>query len=122
VTTAVVVKGDDVEGVAAIKAAGEQLERRHSLHVRGHGFEWLLRRVAASSGLRPADLLASSKIPARVQHRSLLCYWAVRELGLPGTIVAAKLGLTQSAVSRSVARGERLAEKKGVLSWKSIIS
>ena len=47
-----------------------------------------------------------------VQHRSLLCYWAVRELGLPGTVVATKLGLTQPAVSRAVLRGERLAKEQ----------
>ena len=51
---------------------------------------------------------------ARVQPRSLLCYWAVRELGLPGTVVAAKLGLTQPAVSRAVLRGERLAKGGGI--------
>jgi hypothetical protein len=37
----------------------------------------------------------------------------VRELGLPGTIVAGKLGLSQSAASRAVVRGERLVRKKG---------
>jgi REP-associated tyrosine transposase len=113
-------ESDFVEG--ALKAAGERLERRHHLRVRGWDFDWLLRRVAVSGGLRSADLATSSKIPARVQHRSLLCYWAVRELGLPGTVVAAKLGLTQSAVSRAVARGERLAEEKGDSCWKRIIS
>jgi len=42
----------------------------------------------------------------------VLCYWAVREMGLPGTAVAARLGLTQSAVSRAVLRGERLAKEQ----------
>ena len=105
-----------------LKAGGERMERRHRLRARGHDFDWLLRRVAFAAGLTPADLLTPSKVPARVQHRSLLCYWAVRELGLPGTVVAAKLGLTQPAVSRSVVRGERLAKEKGVPFSKSIIS
>ncbi|NIA05682.1 MAG: LysR family transcriptional regulator, partial [Proteobacteria bacterium] len=46
-----------------------------------------------------------------VQARSLLCYWAVRELGLSVTSVATRLGLTQPAASRAVQRGERLVQK-----------
>jgi len=70
--------------------------------------------MPAGAGLSPADLLTPSKIPTRVRHRSLLCYWAMRELGLPGTALAAKLGLTQPAVSRAVLRGERLAKGGGI--------
>jgi putative transposase len=112
--------GDFVD--AALTAAGERLERRHRLRARGRDFTWLLQRVAATAGLRPADLVMPSKSPARVAHRSILCYWAVRELGLSGTSVARQLGLTQSAVSRSVARGERLIGEKGDAYWKRIIS
>jgi len=38
----------------------------------------------------------------------------MRELGLPGTALAAKLSLTQPAVSRAVLRGERLAKGGGI--------
>jgi len=103
-------ESDFVEAV--LKAGGEVIERRHRFRVRGHDFDWLLRRVAAKGGLPPADLLTPSRVPRHVQHRSVLCYWAVRELGLPGTAVAARLGLTQSAVSRAVLRGERLAKEQ----------
>jgi len=103
-------ESDFVEAV--LKAGGEVMERRHRLRARGHDFDWLLRRVAAKAGLPPADLLTPSRVPRRVQHRSVLCYWAVREMGLPGTAVAARLGLTQSAVSRAVLRGERLAKEQ----------
>jgi REP-associated tyrosine transposase len=99
---------------AALKAAGEGVERRHRLRSHGCDFDWLLRRVAAAAGRPPQDLLTPSKVPGCVRPRSLLCYWAVRELGLPGTAVAARLGLTQSAVSRAVRRGERLATEQGV--------
>ncbi len=98
---------------AALKAGGEVMTRRHRLQTHGYDFNWLLRRLAAKAGLPSADLLMPSKVPARVEVRSLLCYSAVRELGLPGTAVAAKLGLTQSAVSRAVLRGERLAKEQG---------
>jgi REP element-mobilizing transposase RayT len=106
----------------ALAAAGEQMERRQQLGTRGRDFDWLLRHAAAAAGLRPADLLTPSKIPAHVEHRSVLCYWAVRGLGLPGTIVARHLGMSQSAISRSVARGERLVLERGDVWGKSIIS
>jgi REP element-mobilizing transposase RayT len=99
---------------AALKAGGEVMERRHRLRSHGYDFDWLLRRVAAEAGVPPEDLLTPSKVPRRARYRSLLCYWAVRELGLPGTVVAAKLGLTQPAGSRAVPRGERLAKEQGL--------
>jgi len=88
------------------------MERRHRLRASGHDFDWLLRRVAAKAGLPPADLLTPSRVSRHVQYRSLLCYWAVRELGLPGAVVARKPGLTQTTVSRAVLRGERLAKER----------
>lgn len=96
-----------------LHAAHEQQERRERLQARGLDLTQLLRRVAALCTLAPGDLLGPSKLPQRVRARSLLCYWAVRELGLPGTVVAARLSLTQSAVSRAVQRGERLAAEQG---------
>jgi len=48
----------------------------------------------------------------QVAARSLLCYWAVRELGLTGTELAKRLGVTQPAVSYAVIRGERFAKER----------
>ncbi len=114
--------GDTAFVEGALATAAEHLDRRDRLRARGWDLAWLVPRVAAAAGLRPADLVTPSKIPIRVAHRSLLCYWAVRELGLAGTLVGTQLGLTQSAVSRSVARGERLALAKGEAYQKSILS
>lgn len=38
-----------------------------------------------------------------------MCFWAVRELGLAGTVVGREIGLVQSAVSKAVERGAELA-------------
>ena len=40
--------------------------------------------------------------------RSLVCYWAVREIGMNATSVGKLLGIDQPAVSRAVVRGEKL--------------
>ena len=51
------------------------------------------------------------KHPETVRARSLLSFWAVRELGITMTELAVRLGLTQTAVSISVKRGEKLVKE-----------
>jgi len=48
-------------------------------------------------------------------QRSLLCYWAVRELGVPMSSLARRLGISILSVSESVSRGWRIAETRGCL-------
>ena len=55
--------------------------------------------------------LSSGKQPERVIARSVLAYWAVRELGISGTNVGKRLRISQSAVSRAVQRGEQLVSE-----------
>ncbi len=43
----------------------------------------------------------------QVEARDLLCYWAVRELGMSCTKVARRLGLSQPAIGYAVSRGEK---------------
>ncbi len=51
------------------------------------------------------------KHPETVRARSLLCFRAVRELGITMTELAVRLGLTQPAVSICVKRGEKLVKE-----------
>jgi len=44
--------------------------------------------------------------------RSLFCYWAVRELGISGTFLAKRLGMSQSGVVYAVNKGEKAAKEK----------
>ena len=45
--------------------------------------------------------------------RSLLCFWAVRELGISMTAVAPRFSLTDVAIGYAVARGQKIAREKG---------
>ena len=54
----------------------------------------------------PQEILLTGKQPLRVKAKSLVCYWAVKELGMTGTEAGKLLGLTQPAVSKAVQRGE----------------
>jgi len=59
-------------------------------------------------------ITSGGKQPDRVKARSLAAFWAVKELGMNGTTVGRKIGLSQSAVSRAVHRGEQLSEELAV--------
>ncbi len=59
--------------------------------------------------IEPVQVWASGKHPLTVKARSLLCYWAVRKLGLNATELSKSLG-TQPSVSISVKRGEKIAK------------
>ena len=61
--------------------------------------------------LKRSDLFQKGR-KIQVAARSLLCYWAVRELGLAATKLAKRLGLTQPAVSYAVIRGEQMAKER----------
>jgi len=50
----------------------------------------------------------SGKQPDRVRARSVLAYWAIRDLGLTATEVGKYLGLSKSAGSRAANRGQKL--------------
>jgi hypothetical protein len=49
----------------------------------------------------------------RVEARSLLCYWAVRELGVTMAELSRRLNISLSGVSISVKRGETIVRDNG---------
>jgi len=57
----------------------------------------------------PRYILSRGRQSRRVDARSLVCYWAVRELGMALTELARDLAMSPSAVSYAVGRGEGIA-------------
>jgi predicted XRE-type DNA-binding protein len=98
---------DFVESV--LKAQDEQMEQRYKLQAQGYDFEKVVSRIAEVFDIKADQILSAGKQPQRVNSRSLVCYWAVKELKMKATAVAKLLGITQSAVSKAVQRGEKLA-------------
>jgi plasmid maintenance system antidote protein VapI len=70
-------------------------------------------RVAAILGVKCEQVWEKGKYRQTVKARSLLCYWAVRELGISATELARRIGISQPAISQSVKRGEAIAKEKG---------
>ena len=65
------------------------------------------------SGLPGNEVLSPGKQRYRVKARSVLCFWAVRELGMTATALAKELSISQPAVNNAVSRGERIVREKG---------
>ena len=89
-----------------------RLERKYRLKVNGIDVDRIAQRVAEIVGIDPAQVWASGKQHEVVRARSLLCYWATSELGVSQVWLGRKLGLSQAAVSLSVARGRQIARQK----------
>ncbi len=98
----------------ALSQCNEHYERRHRLRAKGVDLKALARGVADLYGLPPERLFSLGRYPVLVQARSVLCYFAVRELGMTATELARQMGLTQPAISMSVRRGEGIVNEKGI--------
>jgi putative transposase len=103
--------GDFVEEVLAVSQ--EHLERKYDLRAQGFDLGRIASRVFTLLGVDQRLIWGPGKERDRVKARSLLCYWAVRDLGIAMTELWGRLGLSLSGVSLSVRRGEILTRSKG---------
>jgi len=101
--------GDFVDRVLA--CAEEDMERRYALQARGIDLDSVAARVSEVLKIKTEDIWAKGKYQRIVNARSLLCYWAVRELGIPMSNLSIKLGISIPSISISVRRGQRIAEE-----------
>jgi REP element-mobilizing transposase RayT len=101
--------GDSNFVSSVLEEQNERLQRRYHLQTQGYDFDMVVDRVADLFHLKPVQVLSSAKQSQRVKARSLLCYWAVKELKMQGSDVAGRLEISNSAVSRAVTRGEKIA-------------
>ncbi|MCP4612672.1 MAG: hypothetical protein GY845_28565 [Planctomycetes bacterium] len=102
--------GDFVESVLAFNA--EAMKRKYDLQSKGIDLAKVTHQVAKLMGIEKEAVWAAGKHRQTVRARSLLCFWAVRELGLSMTSMARKLKISVPAVGKSVIRGETLAKEK----------
>ena len=89
----------------------EKLGRYYEIKSQGHTIEKVAKRVLEIFGIEKDVIYSKGRRKIQVAARSLLCYWAVRELGLTATALAKRLGMRQPAVSYAVVRGEQIAKE-----------
>jgi REP-associated tyrosine transposase len=103
--------GNFVEQVLSM--AEEQMNRKNILKSKGFNLETIADQVSSVMEPDASDIWKGGKSRNRVAERSLLCFWAVRELGISMTELSRRLDLSLSGVSQSVIRGEKLVEENG---------
>jgi REP element-mobilizing transposase RayT len=93
-----------------LKEQNEKMEQRYRLQSAGYDIEKLVSRVADVFSLGKREVVNPSRKSQRVLARSVLCYWAIRKIGLTGSELSKILGIGQPAVSRAVDRGEKIVD------------
>lgn len=107
--------GDSDFVVSALDAVEDDLEKKSRYHRDNVDLEKLVLVVADVLNMEAKEVCAAGKKPQHVRARGLLCFWAVREIGMTETALAKILQITQPAVAQSVSRGELLVAEKGWL-------
>jgi REP element-mobilizing transposase RayT/biotin operon repressor len=103
--------GDGAFVEQVLAQSQEALERRYTLQAEGVDLDYIADRIAHLLGMTRQQVWLSGKYQQQVTARSLLCFWAVRELSLSMTSLAKRLGISTAAVSKSLRRGESIAKE-----------
>ena len=105
--------GDSDFVTETLEKSQHAIAKRYVLKARGVDLGFAVARVAELFGLGSEEVWSPGRARLRVQARSLLCYWAVRELGESMTAMARRLNVSTPAVSKAVARGAEIAKREG---------
>ncbi len=100
---------------SVISQSEEQYERRHKLKLQGFDLHRIAKRVAEVLEMEPDEVFSTGRQNRKVRARSLLCFWAARELGMSHTDLAKKLEMSPAGIGFSVERGESIAKKGSYL-------
>ena len=105
--------GDSDFVEAVLNASQAELDRKTAYESKGYDFDWLVDYVAAILDMKPKEVVKQGRYPKTVKARSMLLYWAHRELGISTVNLARRLKLSQPGVSHSIKRGEGLVAREG---------
>jgi putative transposase len=105
--------GDSDFVAAVLRQVEEKFDRKYELKRLGYDLARVAARVGEIFELKEQDIFSNGKQQRKVKARSLLCYWAVRELGISQTDLAKRLKLSVPGIGYSVERGENIARQNG---------
>jgi putative transposase len=100
--------------VRVLRESKEEWEKRAFLKQRGINLEMLIEKVAGHFGMNTEDLRSASKVRAVARARAVLCFLGTRRLGLTSAFIAKELGLSPSAVTKSIARGREILGREAI--------
>ncbi|MBN2059547.1 MAG: transposase [Deltaproteobacteria bacterium] len=94
-----------------ISQSEEHYERRHKLKRKGYNLDLIAERVSEVLCIKKEEVFAKGRQAIKVTARSLLCFLAVRELGVSQTTLAKRLEMSIANVGFSVERGETIVKE-----------
>ncbi len=97
-----------------LRESEEEWERRSLLRRRGMDLQWLLERVARHFGIDVESLKSGSKVSIVAKARAALCYLGARKIGLTSVSIATEIGVSPSAVSRAIERGQESMQRQDI--------
>ena len=100
--------------VERVLKESEEWEDERSRKRRSLGVVGVIAWAAKHAGIDAGSVKGAGKVPAQCRARALACYWLVDSLGLPEVAAARHLQITQSAVSRSIARGREIVVRERI--------
>ena len=93
-----------------LKESEEEWERKSRLRQRGPDIHRLMEKVAGHCHVDVEDLRSGSRVRMVASARAVVCFLAVRRLGLASAAVARELEMTPSAVSKAILRAQGSSE------------
>ena len=101
--------GDFVKKV--LEAAEEKMKRRYAVQANGVTLESLAERVAEIFDIQSSEFWIPGKHRWRVRAKSVLCYWANRELEVSMSKLSRRMNVSVMAISNAVQRGEKIVKE-----------
>ncbi len=92
-----------------LSQAGEALERRYELKALGYDLQRIAERVAGIFSMDTDEIFSPGRQNSKVKAKSLVCFWAARELGVSLSELANSFEMSVPGIGYAVARGEKLA-------------
>jgi putative transposase len=105
--------GDSEFVAGVLEGAQERMEKLCTYLQKGLDLDRLAQVVARLLGVNVSQVWEKGQKSQAVQARSLLCHWAIHELGMTATSLGKRLDLTQSGATRAAQRGEKIAIQNG---------
>jgi len=103
--------GDGEFVTALLSEAKEKFERGYKLKELGYDLKKIGQMVSAIYDIEIEEIYSKGRRKVQVEARDLLCYWAVRELGISCTDLAKQLEMSQPGVGYAVNRGEKITKE-----------
>ena len=90
--------------------AHEEVEETSLLHPHAMDLDQVARRVAEVLQIDSNEIWKEGKKAVTVRARSLLCYWAIKDLGMTAVAVAKRVKISEPTVLRAAERGKQMAD------------